>query len=289
MTLDDDGAIDHVPFMPEMVELCGKRFRVSRRVVKSCYSALGSWSTMREFPDDDVVTLDGVRCDGAAHDGCQKACMIFWRETWLRKVESASVPSPVDAASCARLHARLKTSTGPNTYFCQASEFLKATRGIDRRAQLRKSVTEVQAGNCNALQMVRRLAIWFFWKVRRKLLGEFSKGRNGATPTESLNLQPGEWVEVKPLEDIRATLNEEGFNRGMYFSPDLRLFCGGRYRVGGRLDKIILDGSGKMRQLRNTVQLEGSLCGCANICLGGCSRSEVVYWREIWLRRLQAK
>ena len=43
-----------------------------------------------------------------------------------------------------------------------------------------------------------------------------------------------------------------------------------------------------MRKLRNTVSLESSNCGCAYIGLGmnDCSRCELTYWREIWLRRL---
>ena len=84
-TLDAQAALDRLPFMPEMVEFCGRRFRVARRVVKTCFT--GTVSTMRVFESDDVVTLEGLRCSGAAHDGCQKACTIFWREGWLRKGE----------------------------------------------------------------------------------------------------------------------------------------------------------------------------------------------------------
>src|SRR2546426_3755839 len=65
-TLDAQGTLDHLPFMPEMVEFCGKRFRVSRRVVKTCFT--GSISTMRVFGADDVVLLDRLRCSGAAQD-----------------------------------------------------------------------------------------------------------------------------------------------------------------------------------------------------------------------------
>ena len=32
-TLDAEGASDHLPFMPEMLEYCGRRFRVSRRTL----------------------------------------------------------------------------------------------------------------------------------------------------------------------------------------------------------------------------------------------------------------
>ena len=108
-----------------------------------------------------------------------------------------------------------------------------------------------------------------------------------STPVESLNLQPGEWVEVKSMQSIIETLNERGYNRGLYFSPDMRLWCGRRCQVKGRLDKIIVDGTGQMRQLRNTVCLEGSTCGCSymGFGMGGCSRCELTYWREIWLRR----
>ena len=89
-TLDAEGASDHLPFMPEMLEFCGRRFRVSRRALTICFSGPGA---SRGFRADDVLTLDGVRCSGSAHDGCQKGCMIFWREDWLRKVENTTVQS----------------------------------------------------------------------------------------------------------------------------------------------------------------------------------------------------
>ena len=97
----------------------------------------------------------------------------------------------------------------------------------------------------------------------------------------------GEWVEVKSLPSITETLNGNGHNRGLYFSPDMRLWCGQRCRVKSRLDKIIVDGTGQLRQLRNTVCLEGSTCGCAYM---GCAWAVALvasftYWREIWLRR----
>jgi hypothetical protein len=287
-TLDATGALDHVPFMPEMVEFCGSRFRISQRVLKACFSGPNSYGVMREFRTNDVVLLDGLRCSGAAHDGCQKACTIFWREEWLRRVERDTVQAMVDPGGRERLRARLKTSTGPKTYFCQASELVKATNGLSRREQLARCVSEVRSGGCSALEMAQRLATYAFWRIRRKVLGEYARGSNKSTPVEGMDLQPGEWVEVKSMEEIVGTLNEAGHNRGLYFSPDMRLFCGGRYRVNGRLDKIISDGTGQMRQLRNTVSLEGTLCNCPYINVGGCSRIDIVYWRENWLRRVPA-
>jgi hypothetical protein len=282
-TLDAEGASDHLPFMPEMLEFCGRRFRVSRRVLTICFSGPGSTRGFRT----DVVTLDDVRCSGAAHDGCKKACMIFWRETWLRKVEDTEVQSQVDLRGLDRLRARLKVSNGPKIYYCQASELSKATHSLSRWERLEKYLSGLRTGNFNARQMAQGFGIFLFWRIHRMLFGVYPRGSNESTPMKVLNLEPGEWVEVKPLPGIIETLNERGQNRGLYFSPEMRLWCGRRCRVKERLDKIIVDGTGQMRQLPNTVSLEGSTCGCSYLGFGtaGCSRCEVTYWREIWLRR----
>ncbi len=284
-TLDAEGACDNIPFMPEMVELSGQKFRVSRRANTVCIygpdSPLG-------FNTDDVVTLEGVRCSGAAHSGCQKSCMIFWREAWLRKVEDTTVQSHVDSRTAEQLQARLKVSVGPETYYCQASELKRATHSLSKKERIRGYLSGLRAGNFGPLEMVQSIGIWSFWRIRRMFLGVHARGSSGSASIESLNLQPGEWVEVKSLPGIIETLNEHGFNRGLAFTPDMRRWCGRRLRVRDRLDRLISDRTGQMRKFRNTVTLEGSTCGCAYIGFGmnDCSRCELTYWRESWLRRL---
>lgn len=282
-TLDSNGALDSLPFMPEMAEYSGQEFRVSKRILKTCIS-IGNSTTMRVFRTEDVFTLEGLRCSGAAHDGCQKGCMIFWREAWLRKAQERPAQS-VSAPDQQTLRARLKTSIRPPAYFCQASELLQATLPLSRLGRLSGCVRDVRAGNCTAPEMVRRIAIWLYWRIRRILFGRYARGPNQATPTESLHLQAAELVEVKPIEGIIETLDANAHNRGLYFTPDMALLCGRRQRVERRLEKIIVDGTGEMRQMRNTVYLENSPCGCSHVALGGCPRGEFSYWREIWLRR----
>ena len=36
----------------------------------------------------NAVHLEGLRCDGQAHGGCQAGCLLYWKEAWLRRVPS---------------------------------------------------------------------------------------------------------------------------------------------------------------------------------------------------------
>src|SRR5262249_39486771 len=71
------------------------------------------------------------------------------------------------------------------------------------------------------------------------------------TPSLSLNLQPGELVRVKPYEEILATVDAVGNNRGMSFDAEMVPYCGGTYRVLSRVERIIHEKSGTMQHLKN--------------------------------------
>jgi hypothetical protein len=238
---------------------------------------------MRKFSTDDVVILEGARCSGSDHDGCEKACAIFWRESWLRKIERTTAPPETANVGREQLRLCLKTKTSPKIYFCQASELLNSTDNLSRLDRLATCIDEVRSSNCTSMEMVRRISIWLYWRIRRQVLGYYAKGTAKATPAESLNLQPGELVQVKSVDGISQTLDGTAHNRGLYFTPQMADLCGEQHRVERRIEKIIVDGTGEMRKLRNTVYLEGSMCGCAGVAFGGCPRSEFAYWREIWL------
>src|SRR5690348_7330630 len=96
-TLDSDGTLDGLPFMPEMVEYCGRRFRVLRWAEKTCFEAAPYNYVIRELRGDDVLFLEGLRCTGADHDGCQRLCLFFWKTAWLRQIEPGQPQASVDA------------------------------------------------------------------------------------------------------------------------------------------------------------------------------------------------
>ena len=113
----------------------------------------------------------------------------------------------------------------------------------------------------------------------------FRKYKTTNENVETLNLQPGEWVEVCSVKEIFATLDKRGKLKGLRFTPEMVKFCGRRFKVYRRLGKIILEETGELRRIRTpTVLLEGVLCdGEAH---GGCERSCFCFWREAWLRRV---
>src|SRR5262245_39635553 len=82
-TLDETGAFEGVPFMPEMLRYVGRNFTVTRRVEKICDTiAMTGSRRMR-----NTVFLDDLRCDGSGHGGCQAGCRIYWKEAWLRRID----------------------------------------------------------------------------------------------------------------------------------------------------------------------------------------------------------
>ncbi len=104
-------------------------------------------------------------------------------------------------------------------------------------------------------------------------------------PDEVLNLQPGDLVQVKSLEEIRATLDARGKNRGLLFTDDMRGFAGKQFRVFKRVESIFLEESKQRRTLKNTVMLDAAYCPGITF---RCDRSCFLFWKEVWLRRLDA-
>ena len=106
------------------------------------------------------------------------------------------------------------------------------------------------------------------------------------TPTV-LGLKVGELVEVRSAEEIRATLDEHGELDELPFMPEMLAFCGRRltvHKVAHKsCDNISRTG---MRRMTDAVHLTESRCnGSAH---GGCENACSLYWKEQWLKRVDA-
>jgi len=323
-TLDKAGRLDGLPFMPEMFQYCGRRFPVYKRAHKTCDTVSGK-SLGRKLADG--VHLD-LRCDGKAHGGCQAACLIFWKDAWLKPVTRASssaISSPqsgtppagkISSAVCAEEDVWKATHTrgadGDPVYHCQATRLLEYTTPLPWW-DVRQYVEDYTSGNASLGRIFSGFVYvgYYFGSLAyrgrlgrpgRWLYDRFQATRGGLpfprrwgniplghpTPKCDLNLQPGELVRVRPYEEILASLDTAGQNRGMGFDAELVPFCGGTYRVKARVNTFIDERTGKMREMKTpAVLLEGVCCQSRyshNRMF--CPRSIYSWWREIWLERV---
>jgi hypothetical protein len=85
-------------------------------------------------------------------------------------------------------------------------------------------------------------------------------------------------------------------NRGLALCSEM-MRCRGRVaKVRYRVDRLINERTGAMREIADTVTLSNiracrSLadeCLCAGVP-GDCPRGELMYWREIWLERVNSR
>ncbi|MFO1313561.1 MAG: hypothetical protein U1F41_16015 [Burkholderiales bacterium] len=324
-TLDANGEIDGMPFMPEMLKFCGKRFRVWKRAHKTCdtvHKTGGRWL-------DATVHLEELRCDGSSHGGCEAACLLFWKHAWLKPVDgpdgarSDERPSPArairndrqlgpdDLARCTR--ADPGGAEDVSVYRCQATRLPAATRPL-AWWDVRQYVLDVTSRNVTVGRVLSSFCYSVVFAIGqagiglgrpvRALYDAFQRLRGGIpwprrrgsipagapTPVADLGLQPGEWVRVKPLPEILSTLDSNNKNRGLYFDCEEVPFCGGRYQVKGRVTRIIDERSGRMMDMKTpSVILAGVYCEARYSDRRlFCPRAIHPMWREIWLERAPA-
>jgi len=305
-TLDERGCLDALPFMPEMLQYCGRRFRVFKSAHKTCDTIERAVNRRME----NAVHLEGLRCDGAAHGGCQAGCLLFWKEAWLKRASddrsadkgtqahrsggaSGSATARLDRQSLSK--ATRWAEAEPNAqvrYRCQATEMLRATATLpwwDPRPFLK----DLTSRNVRLRDFLRFGAIAVF----NRLMGLHWRGRpypylrglaGKTTPTAPLNLQAGDLVRVRSKDEIMRTLNERLRNRGLIFDVEMVPYCDSRnFRVLRRVEKIINEKTGYMMNLPNPcVILDGVTCsGHLSRDRMFCPRSIYPYWHEVWLKR----
>jgi hypothetical protein len=310
-TLDEGGKLDALPFMPEMLRFCGKRFRVSSRAHKACDTI--EWKQLRRM--EGAVHLEDLRCDGSAHSGCQAGCLLYWKEAWLKRVDDADpdggdVPAEapvVDPRPAPTREMLFSEPTRPDAsddgepiYSCQATQLLRATTRPVNWWEPDQYVEDVRSGNASVSKVAHGVLVGFFNKFQQanaRLLPRiclihgckpypFVEGRaaNG-TPQERLDLEPGEVVEVKSKDEIFATLDDRDRNRGLRFDSEMLEYCGKQAKVLRRVGHIIDEQSGKMLHIKgDCIILEGIVCTGAYH--RSCPRRIFPYWREIWLKRV---
>jgi hypothetical protein len=321
-TLDQNGEYEGMPFMPEMLAYCGRQFQVYKRAHKTCDTVF----PIRGRRVPNAVHLE-TRCDGGGHGGCEALCLIFWKEAWLKPLrarhanetpqrggvsetgaEGSGGIRESELRTCAR---RCGANGDEDVYSCQATRLPYATTRLSwwdmrqyfedyasgnasLRCILRGSTYALYSSVVNAGVGLGRPLRWVYNRLRPLWRGSLYPGMVGRipmghkTPTESLNLQPGELVRVKSHEEILATIDVSGRNRGLRWDAELVPYCGGTYRVLRRVARIIDEKTGLVQEMKNPcIVLDSVICtGRYSKRRKYCPRSIYPYWREIWLTRV---
>jgi hypothetical protein len=325
-TLDENGMLDSMPFMPEMFQFCGKQFEVYKRADKTCDTIYKTGARRLH----DSVHLKEIRCDGSAHGGCEASCLMFWKEAWLKKVNAKrEIPVIVESQPAKQelsekqgnvicsektvtekaIRKKVKKNGDTETYYmCQITELVRATEKL-KWWDIRQYYRDLAFGNVSIGRFIRASIIALFRNLSnlgmgyRVVIATYNKlkwlhggvewpyrvGSAPKTPKETLDLRPGDIVEVKSHEEILATLDKRNKNRGLYFDAEMVPYCGKRFKVLKRVSRILDEESGKMLEFNSDcIILQDVVCQSDYSGLRMfCPRSVFAYWREIWLKRVE--
>jgi len=180
------------------------------------------------------------------------------KEAWLKPVKEGAQLSPTAPAAendNSRLLDSLRTRLD-DRYFCQSTELYAATTPLSRW-NITHFIAEIFHGELSIrefFEIVFQTALTRFLPLRK--FG-FLVGTEGKKHKGDLNLQSGEWIDIKQTEEIEAALDVGGKNCGLSYVPSMSEFIGGRYQVEFPVQKIILERTGKIVPPNPYCRVEG--------------------------------
>jgi hypothetical protein len=122
------------------------------------------------------------------------------------------------------------------------------------------------------------------WKIRfSRNNSTVSTSQGGPKPVA---LQGGDWVRVRSLEEIQATLNPWKELHGCAFLPYMVDYCGTNQRVLQRVERFLDERDYKVKKAKGVVLLEGAICKGTPV-FGRCDRCCFLFWREEWLEKVK--
>jgi hypothetical protein len=108
----------------------------------------------------------------------------------------------------------------------------------------------------------------------------------GAAVDSDLGLQAGDRVRVRPIEEIRATLDMWSESRHCAFFPEMEPYCGTVQTVLKPVRRFVDERDYRVKRATGVVLLKDLICqGTSDY--GECDRACFFFWREEWLERVE--
>jgi len=286
-TLDQGGCLEQLPFMPEMVGMCGQRAYVFRCV----HRLFDHRKTRRMRHMDGALLLVGTVCDGSNHGGCEAACHTIWKSAWLRRVErsddGASEPAPYNRLAQAKDTAVLQSGTQAPRYACQLTQLHAASKPIGKWSAA-NFLRPLIAGNVAPAAFVVGWLTYLFDEFQHQRQGvgfpEFEAAVQDGERHDETRLQAGDQVLVRSSAEIRATLNDQLMHRGLWFEPDMLKHCGRRYCVQAEVKSLIDIVTGEMLTMKTPAYILRDVHFSGERQLFN-AQYEPLFWRSAWLQR----
>jgi len=95
----------------------------------------------------------------------------------------------------------------------------------------------------------------------------------------------GDWVRVRTLEEIEATLDHSRRLKGCSFAPEMAQYCGTTQQVLKPVARFVDERDLRIVRTKGIVILEGLTCqGMGSF--GQCDRNCFFFWRIEWLEKV---
>ena len=284
-TLDATSNLEKLPFMPEMLPMCGRRAHVFR-----CMHRLFDYRKTRLMRHmRGAVLLAGTVCDGSQHGHCEAACHTIWKSAWLKRVTVADATGGPGRNAISTL----STSTVPVAggtaarHFCQLTQLHDASQPIGDWSPV-NFFRPLVAGNVTLGAFAVGWLTHLFNRVQQLRGGSgfpafdrTVKSNKGEADDE---VKAGNQVVVKSSGEIRATLNDQMMHRGLWLEPDMLKHCGQRHRVQAEVRRLVDIVSGDMLTMKTPAFVLHDVHFSGERQLFN-AQYEPLMWRGAWLRR----
>ena len=119
--------------------------------------------------------------------------------------------------------------------------------------------------------------------------GTYPSRRSPVEPSaRPASLKAGDWVRVQSRAEIQATLNPWNELKGCAFMSEMLPYWGTTQRVLRPVERFVDERNYRVKKARGIVLLDGVVCRGTDF-YGHCDRSCLFFWREQWLRKIDAK
>lgn len=119
------------------------------------------------------------------------------------------------------------------------------------------------------------------------LMGSDTKPAFSGKSSPSIKFKAGDHVLIRSHDEIIETLNQWHQLKGCTFMPEMAKYCGSRQQVFKRMERFVDERDFQVKKSSGIILLKNLYCeGTADF--GSCDRSCHYFWREEWLKIIDA-